>query len=182
MPCRRWISPSASREAHRAALLAVYAALSKTDKALHYVKGNLLFGESGMVDLPTAQGTHPDDLGHHMIAQFYAKFLPPILAGAAPAPLPAAGAAAAAATPPSASTSAEVERTDANVRELHHNASKPMPGCHSSLGDVQWTDAKTLGVGGRADWGGLPRENWWDRFPLSAKADVTSGGGGKGIW
>ena len=34
---------------------------------LHYVKGEDLIGTSGAVDLPTAMGTHPTDLGHHMM-------------------------------------------------------------------------------------------------------------------
>ena len=157
-----WIVPSirSSREANRAALLAAYTQLAKEDSALHYVQGDQLIGKSGVVDIPTAQGTHPDDLGHHMIAQFYSKFLPKILAGAAP------------------------------VVPASSDGATPQAGMAPGLDDaiaacsanIHWTDARTLGVGGREEWTGLQRENWWDRFPLAAKADVTSGGGGKGIW
>jgi hypothetical protein len=100
-----------------------------------------------------------------MIAQFYSQYLPPILAGAAPAPVAAVEDAA-----PRAALrgDAAAERDDAEFAA-----------CNAQ---IHWTDARTLGVGGRAPWGGLPRESWWDRFPLAAKADVTSGGGGAGIW
>ena len=156
-----WIVPSirSSREANRAALLAAYTQLSKDDNALHYVQGDQLIGKSGVVDIPTAQGTHPDDLGHHMIAQFYSKFLPKILAGAAPV-VPASS-------------------DGATPQDMAPGLDDAIAACSAN---IHWTDARTLGVGGREEWTGLQRENWWDRFPLAAKADVTSGGGGKGIW
>eukprot|EP00040_Diaphanoeca_grandis_P020150 m.107095 g.107095 ORF g.107095 m.107095 type:complete len:858 (-) comp27770_c0_seq2:220-2793(-) len=175
-----WLSPSihTDQAEKRAALAAAYAELSQSDRNLHYVKGDDLLGVSGAVDLPLAAGTHPDDLGHHRIAEYYSTYLPPILAGA---------------------KSLQQERTNATTAALHpaivvDGMSAPMEGAQSSTfvdvrttkgieaDDVAWFDARMMNVGGRADWDGLARENWWDRFPLAAKADVTSGGGGKGIW
>jgi hypothetical protein len=73
----------ATQAARRGALAAAYAELSAAKVPnLHYVKGEDLIGKSGATDLPTAMGTHPTDLGHHMIAAYYSKALPPILSGA----------------------------------------------------------------------------------------------------
>ena len=110
-------------------------------------------------------------------AKYYAKALPPILAGTArPAPpdevlsrlgQPVDGAAAMAqpSEPP-----------------LLRKEDDRKSGCGSSE-SIAWTTARTsLKIGGRAEWDGLERENFFDRFPLASKANVTSGGGGRGIW
>jgi hypothetical protein len=200
-----WINPSvhSSQAEKRAALAHAYALLAPQDTHLYYVHGDDLMGKSGAVDLPTAQGTHPDDLGHHMIAEYYAQHLPPILAGGAPTTLPTlptlpTASLHTASTPPVAA-SAGAASPDAGAG-IGGSSDEFIAGSFSDMGladldlgyesttscgnstAIAWTDARTLGVGGRADWGGLARENWWDRFPLIAKADVTSGGGGKGIW
>ena len=59
----------ATQLARRQALAAAYMQLTTELKVenLHYVKGEDLIGTSGVVDLPTAMGTHPTDLGHHMM-------------------------------------------------------------------------------------------------------------------
>ena len=110
-------------------------------------------------------------------AKYYAKALPPILAGTAhPAPpgevlsrlgQPVDGAAAMAqpSEPP-----------------LLRKEDDRKSGCGSSE-SIAWTTARTsLKIGGRAEWDGLDRENFFDRFPLASKTNVTSGGGGAGIW
>lgn len=47
--------------------------------------------------------------------------------------------------------------------------------CEAANTSLVWTDARTLGIGGRAPWDemSLPRESFWDRFPAAAKANVT---------
>ena len=67
------------QEAKRVALQKAYENL-KADGIdnLHYVKGDDLFAARPLVN-PTVGGTHPSDLGHREIAEFYTKFLPPIL-------------------------------------------------------------------------------------------------------
>ena len=55
---------------------------------LHYVSANDLFdfdlkdgsGTEGRDVNPTVCGIHSSDLGQYMIANFYAKFLPPVIA------------------------------------------------------------------------------------------------------
>eukprot|EP00037_Helgoeca_nana_P028974 m.344136 g.344136 ORF g.344136 m.344136 type:complete len:811 (-) comp27878_c0_seq1:173-2605(-) len=164
----KWIVPTvaAIQQARRAALAAAYANLTAAGVAnLHYVKGEDLIGTSGFTDIPTAMGTHPTDLGHAMIAAYYAKELPPILAGTA-TPLP----------PTLAATTADQPNPDPPA------APPTASGCNDPT-SIEWTVASTsLTVGGRAAWDGLPRENYYDRFPLVAKGNVTSGGGGPGIW
>ena len=176
-----WLCPacSANQRAKRAALAGAFAKLTKADKNVYYVQGDALIGASGSVDLPVAMGTHPDDLGHYRIASYYSRFLPPILTKEVFAPvgqqLPRSPR-----TLPATTTSAAESAETVTEFEM---ASEEQPlgyatGCKTQK--IAWTDARTLGVGGRADWSGLPRENWWDRFPLAAKANVTSEH--KSIW
>lgn len=71
-----------SQTAKRQALRHAYEQLvADGDKNLHYVYGDLLFGNSSSEVLinPTVGGTHPSDLGHHDIASYYLKFLPTVL-------------------------------------------------------------------------------------------------------
>ena len=57
-------------------------------KNLHYVSANQLFdfalkdghGTEGKDVNPTVCGIHSSDLGQYMIANFYAKFLQPLIA------------------------------------------------------------------------------------------------------
>ena len=167
--------------ARRAALAAAYAELVAGGGAaaanLHYVHGDDLIGKSGTDDLPTAMGTHPTDLGHTMIANYYAKILPGILAGTASHHVPrhAHDSTVLAMPKPTAAAGAGAGAGAAMVEP--ENASD---GCAAV--PIAWTDATTLSVGGRVDWGGLEREDVYDRFPLAAKADVTSGGGGPHLW
>lgn len=150
---------------------------------LHYVHGDALLGTSGAVDLPTAMGTHPTDLGHTMIAAYYAATLPPILTGTV--------------SPPDAATAAATAAADARqrlwvlalfpgIRADDAGQAAVVGGCGGTISTsnpaIRWTDAATLFVGGRADWGDAWRESWYDRFPLEAKSDVTSGRGGPDIW
>jgi hypothetical protein len=53
---------------------------------------------------------------------------------------------------------------------------------HCSHATFRHTTPTDLTVGGRAEWDGLPRENFYDRFPLVAKGNVTSEGARRGIW
>ena len=47
--------------------------------------------------------------------------------------------------------------------------------------EIIWTVARSeLHIGGRAAWSGHPRENFYDRFPSDAQANVTSEH--KSIW
>ena len=65
--------------AKRQALRKAYEELvAGGDQHLHYVYGDLLFGNNSVIN-PTVGGTHPSDLGHHDIASFYLKYLPTIL-------------------------------------------------------------------------------------------------------
>jgi hypothetical protein len=58
-------------------------------KHLHYVGANELFsfalqdgpGTEGVDVNPTVGGIHSSDLGQYEIAEWYAKYLPPIIAG-----------------------------------------------------------------------------------------------------
>ncbi len=82
-----WSNPknAALREQYNK-LLAAGGAASKN---LHYVSANDLFdfdlkdgsGTEGRDVNPTVCGIHSSDLGQYMIANFYAKFLPPIVSG-----------------------------------------------------------------------------------------------------
>ena len=169
--------------ARRAALAAAYAELVAGGGAaaanLHYVHGDDLIGKSGTDDLPTAMGTHPTDLGHTMIADYYAKILPGILAGTASHHVPrhAPGNTVHAMPKPTAAADAGA---GAGAGAAMVEPEEASDGCAAV--PIAWTDATTLSVGGRVDWGGLEREDVYDRFPLAAKADVTSGGGGPHLW
>ncbi|XP_065184975.1 uncharacterized protein LOC135815587 [Sycon ciliatum] len=69
------------QQAKREALHTNYLALVKAgDKNLHYVNGSNLFGVNSLIN-PTVGGTHPSDLGHHDVAEYYLQFLPSILNG-----------------------------------------------------------------------------------------------------
>lgn len=101
----------------------------------------------------------------HRHGRYYARILPPILAGAPPShPSPqeiasALTSASTLATAATTSPSTPAAAAAATVEVAH------TPACPSSedATAVTWTDARTLSVGGRADWGGLPRENWYVR-------------------
>ena len=76
--------------ANRAALRAAFAAIvAKThDTNLHHVDGDALYHhvqggtQRAWLDFidATVGGVHPSDLGHSRISEFYASFLPPLLA------------------------------------------------------------------------------------------------------
>lgn len=67
------------QEAKRQALRKGYENLvSSGVKGLHYVRGIDLFAARPFVN-PTVGGTHPSDLGHREIAEFYTNYLPTIL-------------------------------------------------------------------------------------------------------
>ena len=171
---------------------------------LHYVIGEDLIGRSGVVDLPTAMGTHPTDLGHHLIASYYAKALPPILAGTAlplrpePSWVEAANAieTGASRAPVSMPLPIGVDATnqqgldqgnqewsDDEIEQKTIGAAQHKHSTSCQQGAIAWSTARTeLHIGGRVAWKGHPRENFFDRFPLDAQANVTSGGGGHGIW
>eukprot|EP00035_Acanthoeca_spectabilis_P007412 m.136418 g.136418 ORF g.136418 m.136418 type:complete len:830 (-) comp13943_c0_seq1:293-2782(-) len=201
----KWIVPTmeATQQARRAALSAAYTSLTQAGVPnLHYVLGEDLIGVSGAADIPTAMGTHPTDLGHAMIAEFYEKELPPILDGTAvPRPIPVRPVASSVA-PPTTLMSAE-GAADGNIDStININRGITAPGDTgdtggtggvrdgASTGDacgqpdaIAWTVARTsLTVGGRAPWDNLPRENFYDRFPLASKGNVTSEGAREGIW
>ena len=75
-----WFSPSGN-DNKRAALKAEYDKLvAAGDEHLHVVLDTKeeLFGSNPYVS-PTVGGTHPSDLGHREIANFYAAYLPPLL-------------------------------------------------------------------------------------------------------
>jgi hypothetical protein len=174
-----WINTGirATQSARRAALKAAFAQLvAEKVPNLHYVNGEDLIGKSGEVDLPTAMGTHPTDLGHALIARYYTKALPPILAAADPhaaAPHHARRGGGAPRsppwTPPPPSTPAGGSPLDGLKKAS----------CGSA--QIRWTVARTsLHIGGRAQWDRLSRENFFDRFPLDARANVTSEH--KSIW
>ena len=77
---QHWFEP-ANNDGKRAALQAEYDKLvAAGDSALHLVLDakDELFASNPLVN-PTVGGTHPSDLGHREIANFYAKFLPPLL-------------------------------------------------------------------------------------------------------
>lgn len=177
-----WLTPGiyATQLSRRQALAAAYAQLvGEKVPNLHYVKGEDLIGKSGAVDLPTAMGTHPTDLGHHLIAKYYHLALPAILNGTATQATPSAAQALL------SQRSAAVAAVHTSVPDGARQAIGGMPnlleeselsettsncGVHS----IEWTNARTaLHVGGRANWDGLPRENFYDRFPLDAQANVT---------
>ena len=76
-----WFQPGthSGQVAKRQALRTAYNELKAAgDEHLHYVDGNLLFGNNSVVN-PTVGGTHPSDLGHYDIASFYLQYLPTIL-------------------------------------------------------------------------------------------------------
>ena len=75
-----WFSPHANDD-KRAALKAEYDKLvGAGDEHLHLVldANEELFGSNPYVS-PTVGGTHPSDLGHREIANYYAAYLPPLL-------------------------------------------------------------------------------------------------------
>jgi len=77
---QHWFEPT-NNDDKRAALQAEYEKLvAAGDTALHLVLDakDELFASNPLVN-PTVGGTHPSDLGHREIANFYAKFLPPLL-------------------------------------------------------------------------------------------------------
>lgn len=177
-----WITPGihATQLSRREALAAAYAQLVEEKVSnLHYVNGEDLIGKSGAVDLPTAMGTHPTDLGHHLIAKYYAKTLPAILNRTATQATPAAAQElfnqrleAAAAFRVSVPDGTRQVMDVLPEVPLHSELSDTASKCQEQ--SIEWTNARTaLHVGGRADWGGLSRENFYDRFPLDAKANVT---------
>ena len=187
-----WFQPAiaAMQAARRAALASAFAELTAAGVPnLHYQKGDELIGISGKADLPTAMGTHPTDLGHSMIAKHYAKLIPTLLHGGGV--VHSSVVHSSSSVPPPAvvsrfgeavTTAGECPPIDGfspptNVEAAEIEVRNAQPFDRDS---VAWTDAKTLSVGGREDWGGLPRENFYDRFPLAAKADVNAAH--KSIW
>ena len=82
-PRPAWFSPTGN-DAKRAALKAEFDKLvAAGDANLHLVLNTKdeLFASDPLVN-PTVGGTHPSDLGHREIANFYSKFLPPLLRAA----------------------------------------------------------------------------------------------------
>jgi hypothetical protein len=75
-----WFSPTGN-DAKRAALKAEFDKLvAAGDANLHLVLNakDEPFASDPLVN-PTVGGTQPSDLGHREIANFYSKFLPPLL-------------------------------------------------------------------------------------------------------
>eukprot|EP01052_Picozoa_sp_SAG31_P000653 SAG31_NODE_19_length_35031_cov_42.510707_4_plen_745_part_00 len=169
-----WINRGirATQAARRAALRAAYAQLHAAHvPKLFYVVGEALIGTSGQVDTPTAMGTHPTDLGHHLIAQYYTNVLPSIVAGTT-RPLQ-----------PQADWLKSSEQETSNIAWAKSTTTSQAKKTTCSNQDISWTIARSeLHVGGRAPWTGHSRENFYDRFPYDARQNVTSGGGGPGIW
>ena len=112
------------------------------------------------------QGTHPTDLGHSRMADFYSKLIPDILTASEHAttdnsvPPP----------PPPPALELATGRPTATVPPTRASGTVPVPvpvpvpSC-SNGSSIVWTNAATsLFVGGRAEWGGLPRENFYDRY------------------
>ena len=79
--------------------------------------------------------------------------------------------------PPPSSSPSSVDGFFPNLPNARHKVS-----CDTN--QIKWTVARSdFHIGGRAAWADdQPRENYYDRFPLAARANVTSGGGGRGIW
>lgn len=163
-----WISNASIGQgvaAKRAALESAVANLtSGGDNNVHLVQGHELYGDDAAAQAATYNNVHPTDLGHWRIAEFYSKFLPPLLlAGqqgqqqqprAQRPPLPSPGARSAVqCTPPAKPCTDHPQRCC---------APDISPG-------MTWTNFTALGIAGRA-FNDTPTP--FNRLPAAAQKTV----------